>query len=122
MAPLLTAELLRAYERRLREAGLVIVQILRLGLSEPQIDAHTADLGLRLPHEAKVGFGWHDGYEPTGFQEVIGAGVEMLSLEDAIDWYTTMQPCSATNRRPFGFLISRRMPSPMCLCCPRWES
>jgi hypothetical protein len=88
---LLTRKLLDAYAQRLRSAGLVLPDILLPGVDEAEIDRRTAAIGLRLPQEAKVWFGWQNGTEPTGFQEQLGVGIEILSLDDAIALYRDAQ-------------------------------
>jgi hypothetical protein len=87
MTALLTPELLADYEQRLQAAGLVLPDILRPGLEDKEIDRRTETIGVRLPREAKVWYGWQDGTEPTGFQELLGVGIEVLSLNDAITRY-----------------------------------
>lgn len=60
-APRLTLELLARLEGRWRDIGAPIAQHLRPGLSAERIDEIVAPLGLTVPAEARVWWGWHDG-------------------------------------------------------------
>ena len=74
--------------QRWRDQGAVVVDCLRPGLSDDEIDACTAELGFRLPAEARVWWSWHDGAdthgEPGGRAFQIGPGHSFLSLAEAM--------------------------------------
>jgi hypothetical protein len=62
------------------------------GLSNEEMDDMTEPLGLRLPIEARVWWGWHDGvaWRPNGEltpERWIGPVGEYLPLRDALDLY-----------------------------------
>ena len=53
--------LLTEYEQRLRDLGAPVVDYLRPGLSELEIDEISAEFGVRLTPAARAWWGWHDG-------------------------------------------------------------
>jgi hypothetical protein len=61
MPELLTVELLERLDRSLRDLGALIVGCWEPGLSREQMDALTAPHGFRLPDEAALWWGWHNG-------------------------------------------------------------
>lgn len=60
-APLLTEGLLERLATRWRAHGLPIVESLRPGLSDAEMDQLTEPLGITLPREARTWWRWHDG-------------------------------------------------------------
>lgn len=62
----LTPPLLEELEQRWRDRGLPILDQLRPGLTDDEIDDLMAPLGLELPEEARVWWRWHDGADLTG--------------------------------------------------------
>jgi cell wall assembly regulator SMI1 len=95
---MLSHELLEQLERRWREAGWRGLGRLRPGLSDEQLDALTEPLGLRLPTEARMWWGWHDGIVPSGpgFEAVFGGSdFEYLPLDRAVDAYLLRRALAA---------------------------
>jgi cell wall assembly regulator SMI1 len=82
---LLDDQLLEELARRWREQGAFVATALRAGLSDEQMDEATAPLGLRLPREARLWWGWHDGASPQipGIAAELGPGRAFLSLAEA---------------------------------------
>jgi hypothetical protein len=73
---------------RWRRHGAPVGDGLQPGLVGEQIDALTAPLGLRLPTEARVWWGWHDGVYASRVRwarerEVV-PGLEFLPLAEAV--------------------------------------
>lgn len=98
-ARLLDGESLDALERRWRESGWRGLERLRPGLTEEQMDAITAPLGLHLPVEARRWWGWHDGIASAGpgSQAVFGGrGLRYLTLDDAVAIYEERREIAAT--------------------------
>ncbi len=60
----LSDELLDQLERRWRDQGAIVARLLRPGLTDEEMDAVTAPLGIHLPREARRWWGWHDGARP----------------------------------------------------------
>jgi cell wall assembly regulator SMI1 len=67
-----------------RRLGAPIAESLRPGLSVAEIDALVAPLGFRLPSEASVWWGWHDGTESARLSHALGNGIVALQLEQAV--------------------------------------
>jgi hypothetical protein len=91
-APLLTQGLLSQLADAWTAQGTPIAGRLAPGLSDDEMDELTAPLGLRLPVEARVWWGWHDGapWRPGGEltpERSIGPGVEYMPLRDAVKDY-----------------------------------
>jgi hypothetical protein len=61
MPELLTLKLLERLDNTLRGLGALIVECWEPGLSREQMDALTAPHGFRLPDEAALWWGWHNG-------------------------------------------------------------
>jgi hypothetical protein len=77
--------LLERLEEHWRLVGAPIVDCLRPGLAEEEIDALTAPLGLRLPGDVRELFAWHDGAPPAVDRELsIGPANSLLSLSDQV--------------------------------------
>ena len=86
--PLLTGELLEQLAGRWRAQRAPILEHLQPGLSGDAIDELTATLGLVVPAEARVWWGWHDGVGfplPPGHAELVGTGFAYLSLARALE-------------------------------------
>jgi cell wall assembly regulator SMI1 len=86
--PLLSPALLEQLEQRWHAKQAPIASRLRPGLSDGEMDALTARLGLRLPDEARMWWAWHDGAEPTGFvyeRSIGGLSLAFLSLEESVE-------------------------------------
>jgi hypothetical protein len=85
--PFLTVAQLEELRARWQQQGLHVVDVLRPGLSDAEMDELTAPLGFALPREARVWWGWHDGAQPDdqGRIEMLGPGRQFLSLVDSIE-------------------------------------
>lgn len=91
-APMLSIELLLELEARWRSQGAPIADHLRPGLNDREIDEATRPLGLRLPTEARIWWGWHDGASlrpntTSDTSRLLGPGREYLPLLDAVALY-----------------------------------
>ncbi len=86
LPPTLTPALLDELEQRWRTLGLPLLDRLRPGLTDAEIDTLVAPLGLDLPEEARTWWRWHDG----------------IDLEGATGNGWTFGP----DRRPFGPLAA----------------
>jgi hypothetical protein len=84
-APILDADMLSALEERLRAQDAPVVHSMRPGLTEPEINKVLAPLGLRLPIEARLWWGWHDGAKYPRHELI--PGQPFLSLAEAVDSY-----------------------------------
>lgn len=89
--PLLSVELLEGLEALWRAEGAPVVDSLAPGLSRSQMDALTAPLGLKLPVEAQLWWGWHNGAAvaedaPAVLAEV-GPWMPYVSLANALHAY-----------------------------------
>jgi cell wall assembly regulator SMI1 len=87
MPPLLTEQMLEALEARWREHGAAITQDLRPGLTAAGMQAATEPLGLTLPTEARVWWGWHDGTASTTGTSALGLDLLYLPLATALALY-----------------------------------
>ena len=91
-APLLSEELLDGLLARWAAAGLPLAPALRRGLSDAEMDELTAPLGLRLPGEARLWWGRHDGAPsatPDGrrLDRRLTRSFDYLPLADCVDIY-----------------------------------
>lgn len=79
--------LLEELALRWRQQGASIADLLRPGLSEEEMDELTDPLGLVLPREAKIWWGWHDGAfpaPPSSAPASLGPQLQLLPLADAV--------------------------------------
>jgi cell wall assembly regulator SMI1 len=83
----LTEAMLDELAMRWRQQGAAILHSLRPGLSEQAIEASVSGLGLSLPIEARVWWGWHDGTESTVNAYAIGLDTVYLQLGRAAELY-----------------------------------
>src|SRR4051794_20418886 len=102
MPVVLNAELLVALEERWTRHGVPGSRELRAGLSEEQIDTLLKPTGLRLPYEARVWWGWHDG----GPGE-IGVDLPFMSLSQALGSYRWLLETAARIGQPPEVLWER---------------
>jgi hypothetical protein len=86
---LLSTRRLAQLEDRWRNMGAPIVDHLQPGLSDKVMDELTAPLGLRLPHEARVWWGWHNGVPADAVrrhdQRTVGVTWPYLPLAEAVE-------------------------------------
>jgi hypothetical protein len=85
--PLLSMDMLSAYEERLRSQGLPVDEWARPGLKLDAMEEMLAPLGLRLPVEGRSWWQWHDGTTHPGQERLFGPWKEYLSLEKAVAVY-----------------------------------
>jgi hypothetical protein len=77
---MLTVDQLTQLKLRWEKLGLVgVLDHLRPGLTDAEMDALTASLGIVLPAEARVWWGWHDGTDPLGIAPIRGEEFAMLA-------------------------------------------
>jgi cell wall assembly regulator SMI1 len=96
-SPLLSAEMLTELEHQWSLQGAPLLEHLRTGLSGQEMDALVAPLDLRLPLEARIWWGWHDGATTNGRPSVrrtVGAGLEYLPLAEAVEQYRACREAS----------------------------
>ena len=87
---MLTIDLLEALADRWRLLGAPIIENLRPGLSDAEIDALTHPLGITLPGEARTWWSWHDGVgSDAGRPEhkIGGLMMELIPLAEAVRDY-----------------------------------
>ena len=64
----------------MEKLGLVgVLNYLRPGLTDAEMDALTEPLGIVLPEEARVWWGWHDGTDPHFIDPIQGGKFAMLA-------------------------------------------
>jgi cell wall assembly regulator SMI1 len=81
---MLDPDLLETLKQRWEDNGASIVEALRPGLPDNEIDACTQEMGLSLPDEARLWWRWHDGV-PPGAGDARWMGVcEYLQLAEAV--------------------------------------
>jgi hypothetical protein len=77
---MLTTERLEQLKLRWEKLGLVgVLDYLRPALTDAEMDALTEPLGIVLPDEARVWWGWHDGTNPLGIHPIRGEQFAMLA-------------------------------------------
>jgi hypothetical protein len=76
--------MLHAYEERLGSQGVPVEQWTRPGLGSEEMEETLASLGLSLPIEGRVWWGWHDGATREGQDKVVGPWRSFLSLAEAV--------------------------------------
>jgi hypothetical protein len=77
---MLTVEQLTQLKQRWQKLGLVgVLDHLRPGLTDAEMDALTKPLGIGLPNEARVWWGWHDGTDPVRIDPIRGEEFAMLA-------------------------------------------
>lgn len=82
---ILTEDLLEELAARWRAQRLPIIEALRPGLGDAQMDELTESLGLTLPREARTWWGWHDGATSDGHgSSNLGPGRLFSPLADAV--------------------------------------
>ncbi len=81
MPELLTVELLERLHHTLRDLGAAIVDHWEPGLTREQMDALTEPHGFRLPDEAALWWGWHNG---AGAAEII-PDRQPITLEGSVE-------------------------------------
>ena len=82
----LSSELLNRLEQTWVEQHAPLASHLRPGLTDTQMDDITAPLGVLLPPEARLWWGWHDGVDAPGPYRLwaTGAGQYLLSLQESV--------------------------------------
>jgi hypothetical protein len=76
----LTVDQLTQLKLRWEKLGLVgVIDRLRPGLTDAEMDALTEPLGIVLPDEARAWWGWHDGTDPVRIDPIRGEEFAMLA-------------------------------------------
>jgi cell wall assembly regulator SMI1 len=97
--PLLSLTQLERLEALWAEQGTPLVEHLRPGLTNEEIERELEPLGLRLPSEAALWWGWHDGV-PSGQPRVMGGSCfRFLTLGDAVREYHSSRRVAETAAR-----------------------
>ena len=77
---MLTVDQFTQLKLRWEKLGLVgVLNDLRPGLTDAEMDALTEPLGIVLPEEARVWWGWHDGTDPHFIDPIQGGKFAMLA-------------------------------------------
>jgi cell wall assembly regulator SMI1 len=79
--------MLEELEVRWRAQGAAIAGDLRPGLEAAAIQEATAAVGVQLPVEARVWWGWHDGTSRSLTSHAIGGDLLYLTIEAAVTRY-----------------------------------
>ena len=91
--PLLTTELLAEYEGSLRDLGVQVEGGFASGLGEAEMAAVLAPLPLELAVEARVWWGWRNGFVPGAppyfDREVRVRELDRVALQRFVDWLPT---------------------------------
>ena len=88
LPPILNNAMLKAYEQRLRALGVPVDEWKRPGLGDEEMREMLAPLGLRLPVEGRLWWGWHDGAPGSDYHKLIAPpGEKFLSLAEAVETY-----------------------------------
>ena len=74
-----------------RRQGAPIAESLRPGLTENEMEELLGPLGLRLPREARMWWGWHDGASGEGSARAIGPPVAFVPLVSAVEMYEELR-------------------------------
>jgi cell wall assembly regulator SMI1 len=69
------------------EQGAPLAEHLEPGLTDEEIESEMGSLGLRLPAEAALWWGWHNGVPPGRPRDMGGAAFALLTLEEAVREY-----------------------------------
>jgi cell wall assembly regulator SMI1 len=92
---MLSVDLLEQLRARWQQHGADIVSHLQAGLPAETMDELVGPLGLELPAEARVWWGWHDGVDAQldmGNGEAdIGVGLLFFPLEAAVDYHRELR-------------------------------
>ena len=87
--------MLEELEARWRAQGAPIAEDLRPGVEPRAIEAATSAVGVELPTEARVWWGWHDGTRRSLTSHAIGGDLLYLTLEAAVSRYEQEQAGAA---------------------------
>lgn len=82
---MLNQVLLEEFLDKLRAQRAAVVDALRPGLNDDQIDSLTAEVGLSLPEEARHWWRWHDGAAGRWPVAGVGPGIDFLPLQQAVE-------------------------------------
>jgi hypothetical protein len=86
--PLFDTAMLRTYESRLRTQGVPVDEWRKPGLTDDEMSDALAPLGLGLPMEGRVWWGWHNGAPGYGKGKLVApSGDKFLSLAEAVETY-----------------------------------
>lgn len=105
---MLTIEQLEQLKQHWEKLGLVgVLNYLRPGLTDAEMDDLTVPLGIVLPDEARVWWGWHDGTDPHFIDPIQGGKYAMLApgriflpLSDAVGQCQTLREVIWEGKEP----------------------
>jgi hypothetical protein len=84
--PVLGPTLIAAYEARLRDLAVPLEEWDTPGLTDDEMKDTVASLSLRLPQEARIWWGWHNGSPGYGLAKIaVPVGDKLLSLTEAVE-------------------------------------
>jgi len=98
-APLLSLTQLKRLEALWREQGAPLVEHLRPGLGDVEIERQLRPLGLSLPSEAALWWKWHDGVQGGQPGIIGGSYFRFLTLADSVRQYHTSRQVAETAAR-----------------------
>jgi hypothetical protein len=108
-----------AFDARLRAAGAAIVDAWAPGLTDQEIDARVAPIGVTLPEEARLWWRWHDGLRPGAPSALwdIMPGRSLFALTESLELYVAERDrCETTGFRRSFFSLSAGIQS-SCFQC-----
>lgn len=97
--PLLSLTQLERLETLWAEQGAPLVEHLRPGISNEEIDRQLESLRLRLPSEAALWWSWHDGVPSGQPSDMGGAAFMFFTLGDAVREYHSSRRVAETAAR-----------------------
>ncbi len=98
-APMLDEALLEEYADRIRARGVPFDEWTEPGLSQDEIDTTMEPVGLTLPDEARVWWGWRNGFARGGGFAFF-PGFSAVPLAEAVDVYQMMRHVAANTAEP----------------------
>jgi len=75
------------YEQQLRAQGVPVDDWRMPGATDEEMDRALAPLGLKLPIEGRIWWGWHNGARAEGRERLYGPRHNCLSLDGAVAQY-----------------------------------
>jgi hypothetical protein len=83
------------YEQQLRAQGVPVDDWRLPSATDAEMDSALAPLGLKLPIEGRIWWGWHNGAHPDGQRKLFGPWQDCLSLEQAVEEYRQSKASAA---------------------------
>jgi cell wall assembly regulator SMI1 len=100
VAVVLDEGMLEALDQQWRRQGAPIAASLRPGLSDAEMEAIVGPLGVMLPAEARVWWGWHDGTSAMTNDYALGLDFIFLPLERAVAVYRQVREIALSVAAP----------------------